>query len=695
MSRMTHRLTTALMTASLVTLAGAAHAQVPTTAPPPGPVKPAAIPAFQEATLPNGLRIMLVQSSRQPVLSLALMLPAGDAYDPAGKEGLASTVASVMTKGAGARSADDVSSAIEGVGGSIGAGSSADFMTVRTNVLAENAPLAFELLADAVARPTFASAEVELARTQSLSALQLEQSQPSSLAARFFAAQLFGAHPYGKRPTPASMRALTVNDLRAFQKTRLVPSGALLVVAGDVSLARTRELAAKYFGSWTGAAPATARRPQLPTRARTEILLIHRPGSVQSNIVVGNLTYAPANPNYYALTVSNKILGGGADGRLFKTLREEKSWTYGAYSALTRNHDIGTFEATAEVRNAVTDSALTELLRLERSLGTTAVASVELDAGKGSLVGSLPLQLETAQGIAEQVGRYTMLGLPKDFLRTLRPRLSAVTAQQVLAASKQYMRPEQSLIVVVGDGAVIYDKLAKIAPVRIVTAQGDAMTAADLAPRTAALPVDVTKLVPGTDSFTVLVQGQAFGFQTNTLAKTASGFSYRTRVSIGPIIQQTVDVSFGNDLAPQLVKASGKMQGQDVSVDVAYAGGRAKGTGVSPSATGMKTVTVDTTIAAGVLDDNMISALIPGLRWVPDAKFAVTIFDATSGTLKQLSLAALASESVTVPAGTFAVLRVEVTGQEQPMTMYVTAAAPHRIVKMTLPGQPVEFVLVK
>ena len=679
----------------LVALARVAQAQVPTKPPAAGPVKPAALPAFQEATLPNGLRIMLVQSSRQPVLSLALMIPAGDAYDPAGKEGVASTVANVITKGAGTRTADDVSSAIEGVGGSIGASSGADFMTVRANVLAENAPLAFELVADAVARPTFASAEVELARTQALSALQLEQSQPGALASRFFAAQLFGAHPYGKRPTPTTMRAITVDDLRAFQKSRLVPSGALLVVAGDVNLARTRELASKYFGNWSGATPTVTRRPQLPSRAKSEILLVHRPGSVQSNIIVGNLTYAPASPSYYALTVASKILGGGADGRLFKTLREAKSWTYGAYSTLTRNKDIGTFEATAEVRNAVTDSALTELLAIERSLGTTPVSTTELEAGKGSLVGSLPLQLETAQGIAEQVGRYTMLGLPRDFIRTLRPRLSAVTAAQLQAAAKQYMRPDQSLIVVVGDGAVIYEKLAKIASVRIVNAQGDAMTPADLTPRTAALPVDVSRLVAGTDSFTVLVQGRPLGFQTNTLARTATGFTYRTNVSIGPIIQQSVEVAFANDLTPVSVKGSGKMQGQDLGVDVTYANRRAKGTGVAPSATGMKTVNVDTTLAAGVLDDNMISALVPGLRWVPDAKYSVSVFDASTGTFKQLSLQAMAAESVTVPAGTFPTLRVEMTGLEQPMTMYVTSASPHRIVKMTLAGQPVEFVLVK
>jgi hypothetical protein len=301
---------------------------------------------------------------------------------------------------------------------------------------------------------------------------------------------------------------------------------------------------------------------------------------VQSNIIVGNLTYPPAHPSYYALTVGSRILGGGSDGRLFKTLREQKSWTYGAYSQLTRNRDIGTFEATAEVRNAVTDSALTELLKIERSLGTTPAPAAELEAAKGGLVGSLPLQLETAQGIAEQVGRYTMLGLPKDFIRTLRPRLAAVTAAQVQAAARSFMRPDQSLIVVVGDGAQIYDKLAKIAPVKIVNAQGDNMTAADLVQKATTLPVDLASLVPRTDSFSVLVQGNAMGYQTNALTKTDGGFVFRSVVSIGPIMSQSVEVAFGTDLTPRSVKGSGKMQGNDIGTNVTYAVRAREGNGV-------------------------------------------------------------------------------------------------------------------
>ena len=178
------------------------------------------------------------------------------------------------------------------------------------------------------------------------------------------------------------------------------------------------------------------------------------------------------------------------------------------------------------------------------------VPATELDARKGALVGSLPLQLETAQGIAEQVGRCTMLGLPTDYIRTLRPRLAAVTAADVRSTAQHVHPPDQALIVVVGDGAQIYEKLAKIAPTRIVNAQGDAMQPSDLVPRATSLPVDVTQLAERADSFAVIVQGNPMGCQTTALRKTPTGFAYRTAMQLGPIMQSRGRPRSASDLAP-------------------------------------------------------------------------------------------------------------------------------------------------
>ena len=304
---------------------------------------------------------------------------------------------------------------------------------------------------------------------------------------------------------------------------------------------------------------------------------MHRPGSVQSNIVVGNLTGGPADPARYAATVANKVLGGGADARLFDILREKKGWTYGAYSSLTRPRGTGAFSATAEVRTEVTDSALVELLAQLRRLGTEPVPGTELENAKGALVGSFPLTVETAQQVAERVAAVKTLGLPADYLQTYRTRLSAVTAPALLQTARRWVRPEQALIVVVGDGAKVYERLKAIAPVRIVNPQGDPMTVADLAPRATALALDVARLAAHRDSFVVRVQGIPLGTSVYDVAKDGDGWTIKEATSIANgMIQQGTTLRTDASLAPRALEQRGKVQGRDTKADVAFASGRSR-----------------------------------------------------------------------------------------------------------------------
>ncbi|HJU64407.1 MAG TPA: pitrilysin family protein, partial [Gemmatimonadaceae bacterium] len=558
----------------------------PKSPPPAAPVKPASFPPFQEATLTNGVRLVVVESHEQPVLSVTLSVPAGSAYDARGKEGQAAMVAQLLTKGAGSRSAEEFAAAIEGVGGTVVSIANDDFLTLRADVLSPNAALAFDLMADAIVRPTFPQTELELLRTQTLTALQLEQSQPAALAQRYFARTLYGQHPYARRPTAASIRAITRQDLVSFQGARLRPAGALLVVAGDITLDSVRSLATAAFAAWTGGPAAAGAFATPPARTRSEILLVHRPGSVQSNILVGNTTFAPADPRYFAATMANRVLGGGADSRLFTILREQKGWTYGSYSQLSRPKGLGSFVASAEVRTEVTDSALVEMLAQLRKLGREPVPASELEAAKGALVGSFPLSIETATQVANAVSQAKLLGLPADYLRTYRTRLASVTPAQLQTAARAVIRPEASVIVVVGDGAKIYNGLSKVAPVRMVSVEGTPLTADDLVIKAAALDLDMGKLVARRDSFTVIVQGNPFGWQRSALEKTDSGFKYTDESVIGPIAQQTTVVTFTDKIEMGTVKQTGKVQGQDVKIDVTYAGGRAKGSAATPTPNG-------------------------------------------------------------------------------------------------------------
>ncbi len=669
--------------------------QFPSTPPAAGPIKPAAFPPFQEAVLANGMRLVLVENSRLPVLSVTLTLPAGATSEPAAKAGLSSMVASLLTKGAGSRTADQISAAIEGVGGRLAAFSDEDFLIVRADVLSPNAKLAFGLIGDVVGRPTFPEKEVELIRTQTLSALQLELSQPGALADRFLMKGLYGAHPYSYRPTTETVKGITRADLLSFQRSRLRPTGGLLVIAGKIGFTEAKQLANEAFQGWVGNPAPTAAAPTPPMRTSTEILLVHRPGSVQSNIVVGNLTWAPADPGYYAATIANKVLGGGADARLFLILREQKSWTYGAYSRVERLRGMGNFQANTEVRTEVTDSALREVMSQLHRIRTEPVPADELDAAKGALVGRFPLEIETVDAVAQRVARAKLLGLPTDYLATYRTKLAAVTPASLTEAAQRTIRPDAAYIVVVGDGARIYDGLKDIAPTRIVSPDGSPLTLADLSAKASPVDLDLGALVPRRDSLSILVQGNAFGWQRVTLETTDSGFKFTDETQLGPVGGQKTEAYFGPTAAMQHVVQSGTMQGQKMSIDVAFAGGRAKGSATTPGPQGMKTVNIDQVVEPATIDDNALQAIFPALKWAPGAKWTINVFSSGQGETHATILAVAGIESVTVPAGTFEAYKVDATGGPAPITFWVMKDKPHRVVKLAIVGQPVEFVLVK
>src|SRR5712691_607445 len=230
----------------------------PTRPPRPASLKPVRFPPFQETVLLNSLSFVVIENHEQPVVAASLSFRAGSSFDPSGKEGLSEIVAELLTKGTASRSAEQIAAAIEGVGGAINASSGLDFLTLTTDVLSDPVELAFEMLGDVVKNAAFPAPELDLARTRYLSNLQDQLSRPEIVAERSFAKELYGSHPYGRSPTSASYRAITRDDVTQFAAQRVRPAGALLVVAGDVTLAQVRALVSTSFAGWRGAAPAPA-----------------------------------------------------------------------------------------------------------------------------------------------------------------------------------------------------------------------------------------------------------------------------------------------------------------------------------------------------------------------------------------------------------------------------------------------------
>ncbi|HEX4632415.1 MAG TPA: insulinase family protein [Gemmatimonadales bacterium] len=669
---------------------------------PPHPPAPANLgkvrfPPFTESTLPNGMTLLVVENHSQPMLSVSLSFKAGSTRDPSGKEGLAELTAQILTKGSAQHTGNQIAALIEGVGGGLSAAAGADFFTVSTNVLSDHADVALGLLGEVTRTPALSTDELDLARTQALSALQLELSQPSSIAGRFFRQAIYGKNPYGRATSETSYKSITTGDVTGFAKRYLVPSGALLVMAGDVTPAQARAWATKIFGTWRGAPPPTPAAPAAGTAAPTEILLINRPGSVQANIVLGNTTYGPLDSSFYATRLAMQVLGGGADARLFLILREAKGWTYGSYAFMNRYRGLGYWQATFEGRTAVADSALAEMLHQVDRLRNETIPDSELAAGKGFLVGSFPLTIETSDQVAGAVSNAKLLGLGNNYVQTYRERLNAITSAQARAAASKALKRDHLTIVVVGDAQVLYDKLKLLAPVRLLDVDGKPITESDLNPRAGTLPIDPSQIVARRDSFVFMVQGRAFGTQISEIRKSGDSLVYDEALSMGPMGSQHTVVQFDpKSFGVRQVDQTGQVGGQASAIHLLYVANRVKGNVSVPQQTGTpKVFTVDTTVAADTYDDNALTLLVPTLPLTSGKSFHIGVFSSGDGETRVLTAKVGPADTVTVPAGKFTAYKVDISGGQAPVTFYVSNTAPRRVVRIDVVGQPVSLLLAK
>jgi zinc protease len=430
-------------------------------------------PPFEESTLPNGLRLIVVRHRVQPVAEINLYVKPGASAVAPSQVGLAGLTADLLTKGTATRSANEISETIERVGGSLSGTAGLDWLTLSASVLAEHLPLALELVAQSAQQPTFPQSEFELSMRRTLSSLQAALGQSGQVAQRAFDREVYGeAHPYGVSATPATVQALTRDDVVRYHQTHYNPANALLVVAGDVDPAAVRTLVERQFGGWSAGTISTVTFPQPRPSEPTRIALVHRPGSAQTNILIGHLGIRPDDPDYFPMLVLSGLLGGNSDARLFRILREERGWTYGAYSSFNRPLGGGSFSASAEVRPEVTDSAVAEILVQLRRLRDERVPNEELEAAKGFLAGSFPLRIETAAQVGSQLAGVRLFGVPIDYVTQYRQRIQAVTPDDVQRAARTHLQPDQAVVVVVGDAVQLRQRLASIAPLTFFDVEG-------------------------------------------------------------------------------------------------------------------------------------------------------------------------------------------------------------------------------
>lgn len=451
---------------------GAQQAPDRSTAPKPGPAPDFTPPAAQKRKLSNGLPVWIVEAHKVPVAHVSLVVRSGSGADPAGKFGLASLAAQMLDEGAGSRDALQIADAIDYLGASLETDRTFDASSVGLHVPVARLPDALAIMADVAMRPTFPEKELQRIREELLTSLLQAQDDPEDLVRFAFPRLVYGAqHRYGTLPigTAAALKAFSPEDLKAFHAAHFVPANALLIVAGDVTPDGVFPQLERWFGSWKGAAPSTARLPEAAQVKSRRLYLIDKPGAAQSQIRIGWIGVPRSTPDYFALRVLNTVLGGAFTSRLNVNLRETHGYAYGASSTFEMRAGAGPFFAAAGVQTDKTAEGLTEFFKELEGIRQPIPAD-ELDKAKNYLALSFPRNFETTGAVASSFAQLFVYGLPDDYYARFTQAVRAVTAEDVQRVAARYIQPDRFAVVVVGDRKVVEPKIAalKLGPITAV-----------------------------------------------------------------------------------------------------------------------------------------------------------------------------------------------------------------------------------
>jgi zinc protease len=454
----------AIAALSLAT-AGQASAQAvdwPSSSPPgPLPARDVKFPPYQFRTLANGLQVIAVAHHEQPVVSVRLIVRAGGAQDPSDKTGVATLLAAILDQGTATKDAEQIASAIDSIGGILRTGAGTELTFIDAIVMKDSLGLGLDLVSDVARNPKFATEEIERQRQQILSGLKVGYEDPDYIAGMVFDRLVYGFHPYGRPDsgTPASITSLTRADLLAFHKAWFGANNAILAIVGDVTHEEAFAGAERAFGKWGRAdnSPVTLVEPPPPTR---RVVVIDRPGAVQTEIRVGNIGLPRKHKDYLALDLAINILGGEGGNRLHRVLRSNRGLTYGASADTNAYKDTGNIVADTDTRSETTGEALRLIVEEFWRLQRQRVREGELADAQAYLTGSFPLTIETPSAIAMQVLNAVFFGLDLNELQTYRERVNAITPDDIQRVAREYLKPDRLSIVLVGDASTFAKQLA-------------------------------------------------------------------------------------------------------------------------------------------------------------------------------------------------------------------------------------------
>jgi zinc protease len=438
-----------------------------TRLPRPGPEAAFDVPGADKTRLDNGLSLWTLQRGTIPLVTVMLTLPAGSWTDPDGRSGLAALTADMLDEGTPGRTAIEIQEALARLGAELHTDTGHDAVTVSLTLLQRHLAHGLGLLADIVVRPTLADADVARVRTLKLNRLRQLRDVPAALAERAFGETLYADHPYGQLPFGAtpSLERLTREDVAAFHAATYGPASATLIVVGPALSAEVRDAAARAFGAWrTGGAGAPPSAPPVAqTPAGSRLIVVDRPGAAQTELRIGHVAVPRRTPDFHALLVLNAALGGQFVSRINLNLRERKGYTYGARTSFEFRRLAGPFSLATSVQTDATADAIAESLdEIGAIRSDRPITADELAMAQQTLTLGYPRSFESTDQVARALTQLVQHDLPDDTFAIFTPRVRAQDVASVTTAARDRLRPDELVVVAVGDAARIHGGLCAL-----------------------------------------------------------------------------------------------------------------------------------------------------------------------------------------------------------------------------------------
>lgn len=441
----------------------------------PAPVeaRPFRFPAFTRTSLPNGLTLIVCDLPGRPLGTASLLLEAGAFVEDPTHAGVALLMARALQEGTTRRDATAFADAVEALGADLSTSTSSELLHAAVRAPVSRLADALTLLAEAVVTPAFPDANVDRLRAQRLSQIAQEREVPGQRALETFLAKTYTPESPYARPlggTAESVAGIGRDAIAAHHAANIVPSGSTLIVAGDLGGIDVDAAVAAAFGDWSGAPTRAAEAVVASASDARAITVVHRPGSVQSNLVIGHVGLPRSTPDHTALEIVEQVYGGSFGCRLNTRLREEKGYTYGARGMFDFRRHAGPFYSFASVETTVTAPAVADTVEIIATVADHGVTQDEIDYARGELAGGFALRFETAEAVANGIGEIVTYGLDDDTFDTYEARLAAVTVDDAARVAKAHIHADRLQIVVVGDADQVAGPLEAtgLGPVTVV-----------------------------------------------------------------------------------------------------------------------------------------------------------------------------------------------------------------------------------